>query len=70
MTTQVSDPIHLPCPDMAGCTNFDPSLSKRNAPKLAELLKMVRSGMPRKTVSQIPESYRQASIRDIPADEK
>ncbi|WP_083400128.1 hypothetical protein [Vibrio barjaei] len=33
----ISDPIHAPCEDMAGCANFDPEKCENSARKVEEL---------------------------------
>lgn len=30
MERQILDPIHLPCPDMAGCVNLDPQKTQNS----------------------------------------
>ena len=35
--TQLISPIHAPCPDMAGCSNFDANTTKASLSKLKVL---------------------------------
>ncbi|MBY7884070.1 hypothetical protein KW425_10235 [Vibrio fluvialis] len=36
MKRPILDPIHAPCPDMAGCVNPDPSLTEKSRQRFAE----------------------------------
>lgn len=36
MEQPILDPIHAPCPDMAGCANFDQSLTEKSRQRFAE----------------------------------
>ncbi|EKO3416112.1 TPA: hypothetical protein ACOJPC_001519 [Vibrio fluvialis] len=37
MEQPILDPIHAPCPDMAGCVNPDPSLTAKSRDMVANL---------------------------------
>ncbi|EKO3520852.1 hypothetical protein K7V76_000686 [Vibrio fluvialis] len=37
MKQSILDPIHAPCPDMAGCVNPDPSLTAKSRDMVANL---------------------------------
>ncbi|MFH0287302.1 hypothetical protein ACGRSR_06575 [Vibrio owensii] len=62
MESTVSNPIHLPCPDMAGCINPDPSKTANSLRKIRELRERFADQFPKKTRSYIPARFRQGVI--------
>jgi hypothetical protein len=59
---EITDPIHLPCPDMAGCVNPDPELTQ-NSLRWVEKLKnqyQEQFDAAKPKASYIPERFRQA----------
>ncbi|NMS52415.1 hypothetical protein HKB18_01085, partial [Vibrio parahaemolyticus] len=44
----VTDPIHLPCPDMAGCINLDPAKTANSLNKIAQLREKFAEQFPKK----------------------
>lgn len=38
----ISDPIHAPCSDMEGCTNFDPQLTEKSLIRVQRRLKRLK----------------------------
>ncbi len=44
----VTNPIHLPCPDMAGCENPDPNKTANSLRKVAELRRKFAEHFPKK----------------------
>lgn len=55
----VSDPIHKPCPDMAGMVNPDPELAQKSRVWVARLLGEVRRNKTPKRKTVIPARFRQ-----------
>ncbi|WP_144397559.1 hypothetical protein ABF162_07535 [Vibrio coralliilyticus] len=54
-----SDPIHLPCPDMAGCENFDPELTKKSASVASQLrAQLFPKSKVKKAKASIPDRFR------------
>ncbi|MGR5276489.1 hypothetical protein ACPV5J_07410 [Vibrio rotiferianus] len=43
MEQPIFDPIHLPCPDMAGCANPNPELTVKSRENVAQALEWLRS---------------------------
>ncbi|MGF1774316.1 hypothetical protein L4C42_18655 [Vibrio wakamikoensis] len=43
----ISDPIHAPCKDMAGCANFDPDKSEKSARMVQKLRSELGLNRPR-----------------------
>lgn len=55
---KVLDPIHLPCPDMAGCANPKPELTQNSREWVARCLKRVRQLKVKQPTSQhIPARF-------------
>lgn len=59
MERQILDPIHLPCPDMAGCINPDPQKTANSLEMVAKLRAMLAEKAPRKPQVFIPVRFRQ-----------
>lgn len=59
MEYHVSDPIHLPCPDMAGCINPDPNLTEKSRQMVAKLRAKFADQFPKKKRIHIPARFRQ-----------
>ncbi len=59
MDLPITDPIHKPCPDMAGCENPDPALTQRSIEAVQRLRAKLAEQMTRKKVSHIPARFRQ-----------
>ena len=55
----VTNPIHLPCPDMAGCANPDPDKTAKSLRKIALLREKFAEQFPKKKRSYIPSRFRQ-----------
>ncbi len=55
----VTNPIHLPCPDMAGCVNPDPNKTANSLRKIAQLRERFADQFPKKKRSYIPTRFRQ-----------
>jgi hypothetical protein len=58
----VTNPIHKPCPDMAGCCDLDPQKTKRSLTRVSDLRKQLAEKLPKKPKTVIPERFRQASF--------
>lgn len=58
MNRKVFDPIHLPCPDMAGCTNPDPQLTKNSLEWVRKLKSKFADQFPKQKVTRIPARFR------------
>ncbi|EPO0042238.1 hypothetical protein ACUFBV_003999 [Vibrio harveyi] len=58
----VTNPIHLPCPDMAGCINPDPNKTANSLLKVAELRQKFAEHFPKKAQTYIPARFRQGVI--------
>ncbi|SEG21769.1 hypothetical protein [Vibrio hangzhouensis] len=56
----ITDPIHAPCPDMAGCGEFDATKTQRSLQRVAELRKQVAAALPKKSQTLVPARFRQA----------
>ncbi|ETX67202.1 hypothetical protein D034_4273, partial [Vibrio parahaemolyticus Peru-288] len=54
MERTVTNPIHLPCPDMAGCANPDPIKTAKSLRKIAELRDKFAEQFPKKKQTYIP----------------
>lgn len=55
---KVLSPIHLPCPDMAGCANPNPELTQKSREWVARCLKRVRQIKSKQPSSQyIPARF-------------
>ncbi|QIA63323.1 hypothetical protein GT360_07235 [Vibrio astriarenae] len=55
---KVLSPIHLPCPDMAGCANPNPELTQKSLQWVARCLKHVRQLKKNKPTSRhIPARF-------------
>lgn len=59
MNRQIFDPIHLPCPDMAGCVNPDPTLTQKSLEMVATLRAKFAAQFTKKPSKNIPAQYRQ-----------
>lgn len=55
----VSDPIHLPCPDMAGCKNPDPKLTANSLLMVEKLRAKFADQFHKKQKIHIPARFRQ-----------
>ncbi|ASI90971.1 hypothetical protein [Vibrio mediterranei] len=64
MERLITDPIHLPCPDMAGCVNPDPNLTKNSLDMVAKLKAKFAPSFPKKRKTTIPSRFNQACSRD------
>ncbi|EJG1897552.1 hypothetical protein BS048_RS12640 [Vibrio parahaemolyticus] len=58
----VTDPIHLPCPDMAGCINPDPAKTANSLHKIAQLREKFAEQFPKKKQTYIPTRFRQGGV--------
>lgn len=58
MEQNVLDPIHLPCPDMAGCANPNPALTAKSRSMVAKLKAQLFGNKPKQTTSYIPSRFR------------
>lgn len=58
----VTNPIHKPCPDMAGCSNLDPHKTERSLARVSDLRQQLADKLPKKPKTVIPERFRQASF--------
>ncbi|MGF1747733.1 hypothetical protein [Vibrio cionasavignyae] len=58
----ISDPIHAPCPDMAGCANPDPELTKKSLDMVAQLKAKFTPSIKKKT--KIASRFRQVCSYD------
>ncbi|HHF2914694.1 hypothetical protein [Vibrio alginolyticus] len=58
----VTDPIHLPCPDMAGCANPDPAKTANSLLKIAQLREKFAEQFPKKKQTYIPTRFRQGVV--------
>ena len=50
----VTNPIHLPCPDMAGCVNPDPKLTQNSLAMVAKLRAELKGRLKKKAKPFIP----------------
>ncbi|WP_071986186.1 hypothetical protein [Vibrio sinaloensis] len=57
--TNVTNPIHLPCPDMAGCVNPSPELTQNSLKWVKRCLERVRELKSSPTQTHIPSRFRQ-----------
>lgn len=64
MERQILDPIHLPCPNMAGCENIDPQKTANSRIMIANLRVMLAKKTTPKPCSYIPVRFRMASSND------
>lgn len=58
MDRQVFDPIHLPCPDMAGCANPDPQLTQKSIEWVSKLRAKFADQFPKPKQTRIPARFR------------
>ncbi|HCE1745559.1 hypothetical protein P3719_04635 [Vibrio parahaemolyticus] len=58
----VTDPIHLPCPDMVGCINPDPAKTANSLHKIAQLREKFAEQFPKKKQTYIPTRFRQGVV--------
>lgn len=65
MNRQIFDPIHLPCPDMAGCVNPDPTLTQKSLEMVAMLRAKFANQFPKKPAVKIPARFRQSCIEEV-----
>jgi len=54
MTKQYLSPIHQPCPDMAGCANPDPELTRNSLEMVAKLRAQLKGQLKKKSKPFIP----------------
>jgi hypothetical protein len=59
-----TDPIHNPCPDMAGCTEVDPNKRLRSLERVANLRKELALESSKRVKNVIPERFRRRCNRD------
>lgn len=64
MERQVLDPIHLPCPDMAGCVNPDPKLTQNSIAWVQKLRAQFATPSPKQTQTRIPTRFLSACKYD------
>jgi len=64
MERTVTDPIHLPCQDMAGCINPDPAKTANSLSKIAQLREKFAEQFPKRQQPRIPERFLSASNHD------
>ncbi len=57
MERQILDPIHLPCPDMAGCANPNPVLTEKSRQWVRNLRQKFADKFPKKDKAIIPERF-------------
>ncbi|ELE8117802.1 hypothetical protein RB980_000386 [Vibrio fluvialis] len=69
MKQSILDPIHAPCPDMAGCVNFDPSLTEKSSQRFAEWRAKFFGQSKQQTKAYIPARFRYARPVDYRAEE-
>ncbi|MCG6422342.1 hypothetical protein K6U16_05000 [Vibrio parahaemolyticus] len=62
MERTVTNPIQLPCPDMAGCANPDPIKTAKSLRKIAELREKFAEQFPKKKQTYIPTRFRQGVV--------
>ncbi|EGQ9308391.1 hypothetical protein F7U82_23445 [Vibrio parahaemolyticus] len=62
MERTVTNPIHLPCPDMAGCVNPDPTKTAKSLRKIEELREKFAEQFPKKKQTYIPTRFRQGVV--------
>ncbi|WP_038199313.1 hypothetical protein [Vibrio nigripulchritudo] len=55
----VSDPIHLPCPDMVGMVNPDSALTQKNLERFQKLRAKLSGQVTKKQSTYIPARFRQ-----------
>lgn len=58
MERNVLDPIHLPCPDMAGCANPNPALTAKSRSMVAKLKAQLFGNKREQSKHYIPERFR------------
>lgn len=69
MKQSILDPIHAPCPDMAGCVNPDPSLTAKSRDMVANLKAKFFGQAKQQTKAYIPARFRYARPVDYRAEE-
>lgn len=58
MEHNVLDPIHLPCPDMAGCANPKPELTAKSRSMVSKLKAQLFANKPKQSKCYIPSRFR------------